>query len=199
MRGTDGYGENAKTLAEQYESIKFSDVHRDVLHLFPDNPSRILDIGAGSGRDAAALSAKGHKVVAVEPTAELRGEGLRLHAGKAIEWVDDTLPDLSVVRNQGARYDVIMLTAVWMHLEEAERSIAMRHLANLMEREGRIIMSLRHGPVPARRKMFDVSTAETIALAAAVGLRCIHQNERDDMLGRSEVKWSFVCLEPNHS
>jgi protein-L-isoaspartate O-methyltransferase len=32
----------------------------------------VLDIGSGTGRDAAGLAAMGHSVVAVEPTAELR-------------------------------------------------------------------------------------------------------------------------------
>ncbi|MEO9338210.1 class I SAM-dependent methyltransferase [Mesorhizobium sp. SB112] len=192
MQGTDGYGENAKALAVQYESIGFSDVHRDVLHLFPSEPSRILDIGAGSGRDAAALTARGHKVTAVEPTAALRAEGQRLHASASIEWIDDILPDLSVVG--GRVFDVIMLTAVWMHLDEAERRTAMTHLAQMLVLGGIIIMSLRHGPVPAGRKMFDVSATETIALAQTQRLSCIHHNEREDMLGRDDVSWSFLGL-----
>ena len=40
----------------QYEGLAFADVHRDVLHLFPATPSRVLDIGAGTGRDAAAFA-----------------------------------------------------------------------------------------------------------------------------------------------
>ena len=45
--GPAGYGPQAAALATQYESIAFADVHRDVLHLFPQRPSRVLDIGAG--------------------------------------------------------------------------------------------------------------------------------------------------------
>lgn len=194
MHGTDGYGENANVLAEQYESISFEDVHRDVLSLFPRMASRILDIGAGTGRDAAALAGQGHTVLAVEPTCELRREGMRRHGGAAIAWADDTLPDLSQIRSRGDRYDLILLTAVWMHLDESERRTAMRALAELLASEGRMIMSLRHGPVPAGRKMFDVSAAETIALADACGLRCIHSNGREDMLGRSDISWSFVAF-----
>jgi 2-polyprenyl-3-methyl-5-hydroxy-6-metoxy-1,4-benzoquinol methylase len=192
MQTTDGYGENAKALVVQYESIGFSDVHRDVLHLFPSKPSRILDIGAGSGRDAAALAGRGHTVTAVEPTAELRAEGQRLHANASIEWIDDILPDLSVLR--GRVFDVIVLTAVWMHLDEVERRTAITHLAQMLAPGGIVIMSLRHGPVPEGRKMFDVSAAETIALAQTHGLSCIHHNEREDMLGRDDVSWSFLGL-----
>ncbi|REN11303.1 class I SAM-dependent methyltransferase, partial [Mycobacterium tuberculosis] len=77
---------------------------------FPDVPARVLDIGAGSGRDAAALAALGHRVVAVEPTPELRAEGMRRHAALPIEWIDDHLPGLHRVQALGVRHDLILLT-----------------------------------------------------------------------------------------
>jgi protein-L-isoaspartate O-methyltransferase len=82
--GSHGYGENATALAQQYESITFEEVHRDVLHLFPSSPSKVLDVGAGSGRDAAALARRGHWVTAVEPTGALRRQGQAIHAGVEI-------------------------------------------------------------------------------------------------------------------
>ncbi|WP_088141483.1 class I SAM-dependent methyltransferase [Achromobacter xylosoxidans] len=192
--GTQGYGENAAALADQYESIAFEDVHRDVAHLIPAAPSRIADIGAGSGRDAAALARMGHAVVAAEPTPELRQEGQRRHALPNLEWVDDALPDLAVLRGQGRLFDVIMLTAVWMHLDADERRLSMQALAALLAPQGQILMSLRHGPVPPGRRMFDVSAQETIALAAGHGLSSHHLSEREDMLDRADVRWSFLGL-----
>ncbi|MFR9780449.1 hypothetical protein ACL02O_30920 [Micromonospora sp. MS34] len=69
-RGIAGYAEAADTLARQYESVSFGEVHGEVLHLFPKRPSHVTDVGAGTGRDAAPLAALGHRVVAVEPTAQ---------------------------------------------------------------------------------------------------------------------------------
>jgi len=192
--GTQGYGENAAALADQYESIAFADVHRDVAHLIPAAPSRIADIGAGSGRDAAALARMGHAVVAAEPTRALRLEGQRRHALPTLEWVDDALPGLDGLRGQGRAFDVIMLTAVWMHLDADERRRGMEALAALLAPRGQILMSLRHGPVPAGRRMFDVSAQETIELAAAHGLSSHHLSEREDMLDRADVRWSFLGL-----
>lgn len=192
IRGTAGYGAHATQLAAQYESISFADVHRDVIHLFPGMPSRVLDIGAGSGRDAAALARLGHQVTAVEPTPELREQGQRLHADLPISWRADHLPDLAHTRATGERYDLILLTAVWMHLDAQERSTAMQALAELLADGGQIVMSLRHGPVPEGRRMFDVSAEETITLAAAQGLNVCHHSEREDMLERRDVRWSFL-------
>lgn len=193
--GIAGYGANAAGLADQYESIAFADVHRDVIHLFPQQPSAVLDIGAGSGRDAAALARLGHRVVAVEPTPQLRAEGQRRHAALAIDWVDDHLPALAHTRAMGVRFDLILLTAVWMHLDAAERDIAMAVIAKLTADDGLVALSLRHGPVPEGRRMFDVSAEETIQLALAHGLRLRHRSEREDMLDRSDVTWSFVVLQ----
>ncbi|MBZ4322882.1 class I SAM-dependent methyltransferase, partial [Streptomyces sp. SCA2-4] len=142
---TAGYGEAAEALAEQYESVDFAEVHREVLHLFPERPCTVLDIGAGSGRDAAALAARGHRVVAVEPTAAFRAAGRRLHADRDIEWVDDVLPGLRALR--GRRFDLVLLTAVWMHLDEEERRAAMATVCGLVAPGGRVVLSLRHGPV----------------------------------------------------
>ena len=190
-----GYDENAKELATRYESIVFADMYRNVRHLFPCSPSRVLDIGAGSGRDAAMFALNGHSVVAVEPTASLRQEGMRIHDGEAIEWVDDRLPFLAQLKTRGGRFDFILLTAVWMHLDETERREAMASLADLIEPSGRISMSLRHGPAPTGRRMFEVSVAETIELAALFGFRAIHTIKQEDVQGRSDVCWDFIVFE----
>src|SRR5450830_2201228 len=132
VAGIAGYGEQAELLAEQYESIEFEDVYRDVLHLFPTQPSEILDIGAGSGRDSAALARKGHAVTAIEPTKELREEGQLRHSIRNIRWIDDHLPALHVAKQRGRSFDLVLLTAVWMHLEIHERKIAMQVISKLL-------------------------------------------------------------------
>ncbi len=173
MTGTEGYAEQAAELFDRYESLRAADVHRPVLHLIPAVPSRVLDIGAGSGRDAAWLAAKGHRVIAVEPTAALRLPAMARHRSDRIEWVDDSLPGLARLRSRGDRFDLVMLTAVWMHLDARERLQAMPNLAMLVHDGGTMLMTLRHGPVPPGRRMFDVPADETIELAAQHRLHCV--------------------------
>ncbi len=192
--GTEGYGENADALVKHYEGVTFAEVHRETLALMPTPPSRVLDVGAGTGRDAAALAALGHSVVAVEPTPELRAHGRRLHGDAAITWIDDALPDLAEVHALGARYDLVLLSAVWMHLDAGERERAMAGIADLLRPGALVTLSLRHGPIPAGRRMFDVSAAETSALAACHGLATVHEGERPALLGGSAVWWSVLAL-----
>jgi SAM-dependent methyltransferase len=163
--GTEGYADEAEELFERYESIPAAEAHRVVLHLIPTAPSLILDIGSGTGRDAAWFAAMGHRVVAVELTDALRIPAMALHPSPRIEWLDDSLPDLTTLLARSERFDLVMLTAVWMHLDAPQRRRAMPNLASLVREGGAVIMKLRHGPVPAGRRMFEVSPEETIGLA----------------------------------
>jgi len=170
VSGTEGYAEHAEVLANEWRGISFEDHHRPVLHLIPDAPSRILDVGAGVGRDAAAFASMGHAVLAVEPVDELRAAAKSMHPGSSVVWLDDSLPDLYLVRERANTFDVLMVTAVWMRLDETQRRRGMRTISELLVDGGVLILSLRHGPFPEGRRMFDVSAAETIQLAEAHGL-----------------------------
>ena len=196
LSGTEGYAEEAEALAARYERLTLEQVYGDALSLFPKPPASVLDIGAGTGRDAAALAARGHKiVVAVEPTRELREHGQKVHAAHKIKWLDDGLPDLDKVFDLERRFDLVLLTAVWMHLDKDQRRAAMASVASLTEPGGRIVLSLRHGPVPEGRRMFSVTPAETVALAEGQGFNTLYNKPRPDMQGRDGVSWTWLVFE----
>lgn len=195
IAGSKGYAEKAQRFAADYESVTFEKVHNPVRGFYPGPPATVLDIGAGTGRDAAALSALGYQVDAVEPTAAMREQARLHHAEATINWIADSLPELTLVRASGKRYDLILLTAVWMHLQEQERLPAMQHCAGLLARNGIMSMSLRHGPVPAERHMFDIPHEETIALGSACGLQLLYQKSyKNDTLGRNDISWSYAVF-----
>jgi SAM-dependent methyltransferase len=192
----EGYAEEADALTRQYESVRFVDVHGPVLQLLPTAPSRVLDIGAGTGRDAAALAAMGHRVTAVEPTQAFRDRAVLLHPSPRIEWVEDYLPHLSGLTRRDDRFDVVMLTAVWIHLDPEQRAQAMRTVASLLRPGGLLAMTLRHGPAPpGRRRLFETSADETIDLARAHRLTlAVNVEHQADFYGRPEVTWTSLAF-----
>lgn len=192
--GVQGYyAESAERLGTVYESVTFEVVHEALLDLLPDPPARVLDVGAGTGRDAAALAARGFTVDAVEPVAELRGVAERLHPGCGVSWRAGSLPDLDGVRGP---YDVVLLSAVWMHLPPEERPVAMRRLAGLLAPGGVLLITLRRGEPPADRLMFDIPPEEVAAQGAEAGLRLLRiVDEGADRLGRDAVHWNAVALQ----
>ena len=117
----DLYDQQAQVFADRYEQVSTEAVHGHWLGLLPSTRLLVLDVGASSGRDAAWFARQGHEDVAVEPSSGLRREGRRLHPEPGIQWVDDALPALAEVYALDYRFDVILLSGVWMHVPSAER------------------------------------------------------------------------------
>jgi protein-L-isoaspartate O-methyltransferase len=196
-RGTTGYAEHAVDLIARYEELAPAYKHAEVLHLVPAAPSRVLDVGSGSGVDAAWLASMGHEVLAVEPTDAFRHYAEQHHASPRIDWLNDSLPSLARVVERRQTFALIMLTAVWMHLDEAERRTAMAVLAGLLGPEGSLVMAVRHGPVPEGRVMYEVPAVETIALASTCGLQCVLSVETESRQAANRdagVTWSRLAF-----
>jgi hypothetical protein len=68
-------------------------------------PGVVVDIGAGTGRDAAWLASLGHDFLTIEPFAAVRSQGGRLHPDPRIRWLDDRLPSLSATTRLGVAAD----------------------------------------------------------------------------------------------
>jgi SAM-dependent methyltransferase len=194
MASIPHYDQHAARLVEQYESLSFEAVHENLLDLLPPTGATVLDVGAGSGRDAAWLADHGYEVVAVEPSAAMLAHARVLHPSSRIHWVSDSLPDLANVRRLGLSFDLILLSAVWMHIPPGLRQRALRKLATLLAPKGRIAISLRLGAPDVTRAMYEVSLAELAGMARQFGLRTVHTHASDDRLGRSEVSWTNVVL-----
>ena len=93
-----------------------------------------------------------------------------------------------------------MLTAVWMHLDLQQRRRAMPRVAGLVPAGGPMILSLRHGPIPPGRRMFEVTAAETICLAQAHDLELILEyDHQDGLLGRPGVTWTRLAFSKSPS
>jgi toxin ParE1/3/4 len=91
------YDKHADAVASRYEAVNPVRLQDVVVNLLPRGQAAVLDVGAGTGRDAAWLAGQGLDVVAVEPSKAMREEATRRHADPRIQWVDDRLPELKVV------------------------------------------------------------------------------------------------------
>lgn len=188
------YEQQAARLVAQYESLSFQDVHAGLLDLLPAPGGTVLDVGAGSGRDAAWFAANGFDVVAVEPSEAMLAHARKLHPSTKIHWLSDSLPDLAKVRRLGLSFDLILLSAVWMHIPPEARQRSLRKLATMLAPNGRIAISLRLGVPDSDRAMYEVSLPELSTIAQQFGLRVVRTTDNQDRLGRTEVSWTNVVL-----
>ena len=188
------YSERADSFIKQYEGLTAEQVHPYMDIALPKPALSVLDVGAGSGRDAAWFADQGIDVVALEPADGLREQAKAHHADKDIHWVSDKLPELGRIHKEGYRFDFIMLSAVWMHIPPEKRGEAFDALSKLVKPGGKILITLRHGPSPEGRTMYPVSTDELHTLSEKhFGiLETIDNGQSSDQLGRSSVYWEQV-------
>lgn len=171
--------------------MPFEKVHSDWLPQLDKKAGLALDVGAGSGRDALALAERGWDVVAVEPALALRRLGEAATAHCSIQWVDDSLPDLGEIRKLSYRFDLVLVSAVWMHLPPGSRERAFRILTELLAPSGLLVITLRHGPGDGERQFYEVSRAELDGYAKrrAVMPVPLADGPRADQLNRANVWW----------
>ncbi len=191
------YAAAAEVLTARYCDLEPDDLYAGVARFFPPPPAQVLDIGAGPGRDAGWLTAKGHDVTAVEPVAAFRVAG-QARFGAGIIWIDDILPDLPTVRARGRAFDLILVSGVWHHLADAAQSRAMRTLSGLLACDGRIILSLRHGPGVPSRPVHRCDPDRTSLHAETQGLDRVHRAEVPS-IGQANIaagiRWAWLVFE----
>lgn len=188
------YSEKAQHYFDLYNSVDAENVHGDwKAFLQKANTGNALDVGAGSGRDANWLAKQGWKVIAAEPADELRNLA-QANSHNSVTWCSASLPELTALPQQPKTYDLILLSAVWMHLPEVERPPALKRLAELLSENGAMYISLRFGPNDEARPMHPVSYEELATLAESNDLKARNLNPvpGKDGLQRDDVKWVTV-------
>ena len=189
------YSDNATTLFDQYQSLSFNAVHQSWLGTVNLSKYKTaLDIGAGSGRDALALSQLRLCVTAVEPAQSLKNMGMEL-TGDKVTWKNDTLPELSSIDDNS--YDVILISAVWMHLTKEQQRQSLSRLSTLLNDNGILVITLRHGEFNDGRKAFDVNAERLIEEAKAFGVTVFHIDKDTDQLNRPDVFWETLVFTRN--
>jgi len=189
------YSENSTALFDQYQSLSFDAVHQSWLSTV--NLSKFktaLDIGAGSGRDALALSQLRLCVTAIEPAQSLMEKGVEL-TGDKVTWKSDTLPELSSLNKN--TFDIILVSAVWMHLTKEQQRQSLSRLSTLLNDNGILVITLRHGDFDDGRAAFDVSATRLTSDEKRLGLSLMHSYNDTDQLNRPDVFWETLVFTRN--
>jgi SAM-dependent methyltransferase len=189
------YNQQAEEFNLRYLSKSAEEVHSSWINgTLKEKGGQALDVGAGVGRDAKWLAESGYEVVAVEPAEELRKLGEALSKNLPVFWLDDSLPGLSKVFELEMRFDLILLSAVWMHVPKSDRERAFRKLANLLKPGGDMVITLRHGESPDERVMYPVSVDELSGFAQTQGLTVKALGDEEDKLNRPGVNWQTMVF-----
>ncbi len=104
--------------------------------------ARVLDIGAGSGRNLAALCALGYDVYGVEPSPEMREQALQRHPSLRDRLLPGQLPKLG--EPFGGSFDGVLCSAVLMHLPPEHLPAAARAIRKVLVDDGALLLSVPH-------------------------------------------------------
>jgi protein-L-isoaspartate O-methyltransferase len=179
----DYFNDRAEELARQYNALDRAKVHADLLALLPEGQSlKVLDIGAGSGADAAMFADLGHSVTATEPAAALQKIGRDVFKNKDIKWNSDILPEMGAQSKAAAPFDVVISVGVLQYIEEKKRLSSLSRMFSLVAKGGYIEIQY---PTPASREhQFTVSHNEIAGAVKAFNQKTAPSDGVDIVLDR---------------
>lgn len=146
------YTRFAGEIAQRYDAIE-SPIANLLRRVFVER-GRVLDVGAGSGRDTALLLKLGYDAYGVEPCEALRQAAEARHPNLTNRLGDNALPQLG--QPFGGKFDGVVCSAVLMHLPKAEILDAAISLRNVLTENGKLLLS-----VPRARPVLDSQHRDT--------------------------------------
>ena len=138
------------------------------------------------------MAAMGAYVTAVEPAATLRALGAEATT-TSVRWIDDRLPELSSLAGENGAFDLILCSAVIMYIGRNDLTHALVRLRELMSENGSLVISTKVAGPPLERCNY-YSPEFLMAIARAVGLRCIGNRSMPDQLARVGVHWRTLIM-----
>lgn len=196
----DYYEKHAAAVADRYESADGG-----VAAFFPFvfvKGQRVLDIGAGTCRDAAVLLGLGIDVHAVEPSSGLRERAAAIHPELSGRIFDGALPG-NLPAEAAGPYDGILVSAVLMHIPDSELFDAAFAIRERLKTDGKLLVSIpaQRGDVTcgddrdtAGRLMIMRSPGQVKLLFERLGFTLESEWTSADSLGRKEVAWATLLF-----
>ena len=195
------YQQHAAETAAKYRSVDLTESRTQFRELFSSG-GRILDIGTGSGRDAAALLSLGFEAFGLEPSEAMRAEAIAAYPQLSGRIFPYGLP-LPEDADLGGPFDGLVCSAVLMHVPEEEWFEAAFSLKRLLRHRGRLWIS-----VPLDRPGLDSECRDTagrlfkplhpeylLLLFERLGFKLLRRLEEDDKLGRTGIRWASFLFE----
>jgi SAM-dependent methyltransferase len=193
------YSRQASEIAARYESVA-SPVARFFGTAFATG-SRVLDVGAGSGRDLGELLASGYDAYGVEPSEALAALAVVHHPELTGRIARGALPQIG--EPFGGGFDGILCSAVLMHVPEADLFDTVFALRQLLRPHGRLLLSLplSRGDVDGNERGIDGRLFTNYApeylqlLLERVGFQQIGRWDGEDALARAGTRWYTLLFE----
>lgn len=192
------YSNNASLLSTRYESANVSDLQSKLLNSFKGK-HQILELGCGSGRDAAFMTSHGFHVTGIDGSEEMIHSAIELHPELNGNLIVAAIPeDLYKI---GKTFDGIYSIATLMHLKESQVRLVIKELSNLLNSDGTLFFSVSIARDDINKMGFDakgrffllLSKEEWVSICRDSGFKEVAINISADGLGRDGITW-LTCI-----
>jgi SAM-dependent methyltransferase len=194
------YEDHGRSVDEQNAAIASPVARYFPLAFLPG--ARILDLGAGIGRDLATLLAAGYDAIGIEPSGTLRTLAAGRYPTVAGRLMDGALPGaLPPLATLGGPFAGVLCSAVLQHVPRSELFAAGFAIKALLEERGRLLISLpsarddvTDGRDAAGRLFNEVTPDELELLLERMGFQAIGRWTSRDAMERGHT-WTTLLLE----
>ncbi len=198
----DFYERNAAEFCRKHDKVKLGAFH-DAIRRELRPSSRLLELGCGSGRDAAKALADGYDVIALDGSKNLLLEIPKLHPELEGRLVYGVLP--TELEFPDGDFDGFYSVACFMHFDEEELALILKELRRVLKEDGKGLVS-----VPACRpdvtddgldihnRVFHLRETESWKeIFSDGGFDAVAGSPEPDKLGREGVWWVTFVLTKN--
>ena len=194
------YDNNAPEISARYEEIDFSQVQNELFEILSGR-TRVLEIGCGSGRDAAFLLSRGIDVTALDGSRAMLAEAKRLHPELDGRLLHHRLPE--PLPFSDGEFDAAYSIATLMHLQKNEIPGVVRDILRVLKDGGLFYLSvsLDRDDVGAdgldgKGRLFTVLTEEDWGeMCLSCGFREVRRGTSRDSVGRRGIVWGNFLFE----
>jgi 2-polyprenyl-3-methyl-5-hydroxy-6-metoxy-1,4-benzoquinol methylase len=195
------YNQNAKDLYHTYTSVKEGGIQEYFPIAFPDKKSKILDVGAGSGRDLKILLDQGYDAYGIDGSEKLIEISKENYPILKERLVHSYIPSKTIPFDQ--KYDGILLAAVLMHIPRENLFDVVVTLKEWLNDHGKLLISIPsqynltiENDRDERGRLFVIYDLNELILGLErFGFRVIQKWRAEDSLRRSGIVWDSVLME----
>lgn len=205
----DYYREHAREAAKRYEQVDSRLFLRE-LPIWVPNKAKILDLGCGSGRDAAFLLSEEYDVYGIDGSQEMVQEAQQLHPELSGRLQAQALPSRLPFPDDS--FNAVISIAFFMHFSKEDIDLLCREIRRVLVPHGVLWMSARLpvAPKPAEieersyvdaygRFILRLSTEQWRNQVEKFGFYCKKLHMDRDALGREWAWGRFVFLKDEKS
>jgi ubiquinone/menaquinone biosynthesis C-methylase UbiE len=187
------YEKNSREITEKYENLDMKNLQQKLIEVF-SKEDKLLELGCGSGRDAAFLTSNGYDVLVSDGSQSMLSEAIKLHPELNKKQCNIKLPGKIPFPKE--TFSGVYAIAVLMHFEIKDIELVLKEISRILMKNGKFFFSVyikENNKVesmitPEGRFLTHMSKDHWITMCESSGFSLVTLLENCDAMGR-DINW----------